>query len=67
MNKITVDGLYKMISRIKNKEQCKVAESFITKQAELGVINNKEWDELMMSVTWLYRDFNRREKHPEYR
>lgn len=63
MKKVSVEKLWGMVNRIDSKEKALIAEDFI-KGCELS---NEDFDELMMAITWQYRELNRRERlKPQY-
>lgn len=63
MKKVSVEKLWGMVNRIDSKEKALIAEDFI-KGCELS---NEDFDELMMAITWQYRELNRCERlKPQY-
>lgn len=57
MKKYTEKELYAFVSRIDSLEKCQKAEAWIT--AHWNDIGSELADELMMAVTYMYREFYR--------
>ena len=53
-----------MVNRVDTPEKARIAEEWLKANE---IITNAQYDELMMALTWLYRDMNRRERERTYR
>lgn len=56
------EKLWAMVNRIRTKRECGIAEEYITECLNQGKIDNGQWDELMITVSWLYREMNHEER-----
>ena len=63
---LSYEGCWKMVNAIQNgetpaeiRERCTIAKRWLMANE---VIDNEQFDDLMMAVTWLYREANRWER-----
>lgn len=58
MKRISIDKLWRMVSRIDSTKKALIAENFV-RECDLS---NDDFDELMMSISNLYRLFSKLER-----
>ena len=57
--KLSLKGCWAMVNRVDTIEKANIAESWLR---ENELLSNEDYDDLMMALTYLYRDIRRNER-----